>query len=142
MVNNPERATLLKALALLVLGVYTSDETAAALRIDPSQVTILLASPGMQEEIDAEILRLRFSGRLADLKLAVATERFADRLLSIDASEMCATTAAKVVEIVAKTRQSTPLRVTEEEDRAQQRALNDHFRELMHRVRRGGGEQS
>jgi len=138
MLNNIDRAHLLKALALVVLEVYSLDDAAAALRLEPCQVAAALASDGMQAKVDAEILRLRFSGRLADLKLMVATERFADRLLDADTSAMSPATAAKVAESIIKARQSIPRRPTEEEERAKEQEVQDHLRFLFMRTMRHG----
>ena len=102
------RGPMIKALVLVLSGVCTPAQAAATTYLLPSELLEALNDPETVKTVQAEILHLRLSGRLAALKAAVLTERMVDRLLAMDPEDVNPTLVAKLAELGAKLRPTTP----------------------------------
>lgn len=96
------------ALALMVAGIALPEQVSAVVNIPTEALFGLLDDSQMQRVVDAEVLRLRHSGKLADLKAEVLTNRMLDKLLAADADEMSTGIAIKIAELGLKFRNKSP----------------------------------
>lgn len=122
---------MLKALILIVSGVCTPAQGAAAVSLPESDLRSALADPENIKIVEAEIVHLRLSGRLAALKAAVLTERMVDKLLAMDPTDVNPALVAKLAELGAKLTPMGAGSLTPGEKRAQKRQQDDDLQELF-----------
>lgn len=97
----------LNSAALVVAEAIQPEQGAYLAGCSVAELIEALGDPDIAEAVDAEVVRLRYSGDLANLKAAKLTDAMLDKLLATPSDEISTGLAMKLAELGLKFREKS-----------------------------------